>query len=465
MERAWRNCSLNTIEKDFCKKLFTLCENPQEGIIVAFSGGCDSLALLLLATRALGKEKVYPIYVNHNLRDKQELEQEIALNKTNCAKIGVKLEICTIVRGKIQELSKGRSKGVEDAARILRYEALEEKRHLHNCSFIATAHHRQDQIETVAMRLCAGSPVSSLAGISQRDDKRHLIRPLLDFNRKDLEEYLRKQGFSWSTDSTNEDVSYSRNKMRNEIFPKVREFWPEGENVLLSLSKSAKTLSYVQNNFKDFISVETFKALNPAQKTLALFDLWNYSNLQTEMPMTLVMRVCEAVEDNKNQKICANGAIVLIKDGFIKILQLEENTDYSAQNQLFEIEFDPFRDQEIVIPSVTSKLTFLSGKNAKPYGTEKSLWMDSTMFKGKPKLRFARIGDSIRLKGGTKKVLRLLQDMKIPQELRIWVPVLVDEDGLCAVFGSCYGGFDRICVKFRSSLAPNVLTLYIVHKG
>ncbi len=72
------------------------------------------------------------------------------------------------------------------------------------------------------------------------------------------------------------------------------------------------------------------------------------------------------------------------------------------------------------------------------------------------------MGDSIKLKGGSKKVLRLLQDMKIPQNVRTLVPVLVDDDGLCAVFGSCYGGFDRICVKFRSSLAPNGSTLYIV---
>ncbi len=453
---------MNTIEKDFCKKLFSLCDKPINGLVVAFSGGCDSLALLLLATKALGKEKVYPVYVNHNLRDSQELDQEMSLNEANCKKIGVKFEIYTIVRGQVLDLAKARSGGIEDAARVLRYKALEEKRLFHNCSFISTAHHRQDQIETVAMRLTSGSPVSSLVGISQRDDKRHLIRPLLDFERKDLEAYLRTSGFSWSTDSTNEDVSFSRNKMRNEILPKVREIWPNGEKVLLSLSQSAKFLTASETTFKDYIPVETFVTLNPTKKTLALFDLWNTVFSQTEMPMTLVMRVCKAVVDNKNQRICANGATVLIKDGFITLKPLVSEKDVQVEDNFFEMQFNPFEDQKILLPTISEKMTFLSGKYAQPYETEKSLRMDPRKFAGQPRIRYAKIGDSIKLKGGSKKVLRLLQDMKIPQNVRTLVPVLVDDDGLCAVFGSCYGGFDRICVKFRSSLAPNGSTLYIV---
>ncbi len=455
---------MNTIEKDFCNKLFSLCDKPIDGLVIAFSGGCDSLALLALATKALGKERIYPVYVNHNLRSSDELEKEIALNEINCKKIGVKLEICTIARGQILSLAKDRLGGVEDAARVLRYEALEEKRLLHNCSFIATAHHRQDQIETIAMRLSSGSPVSSLVGISPRDDTRYLIRPLLDFDRKDLEEYLKRNGFTWSTDSTNEDVSFSRNKMRNETLPSVREIWPEGEKILLSLSQTAKILTQTKTTFKENISVETFKSLNPTQKTLALFDLWNAVFLHVEMPMTLVMRICEAVEGDKNQRICANGATILIKDGFITLKPLASEKDAPMQGNSFAIEFNPFEDQKILLQTSSEKLTLLSGSYAQPYATERSLRMDPRKFKGQPRIRYAKMGDNIKLKSGSKKVLRLLQDMKIPQELRTWVPVLVDDDGLCAVFGSCYGGVDRICVKFRSLLAPNRLTLYIVRK-
>ena len=91
--------------------------------------------------------------------------------------------------------------------------------------------------------------------------------------------------------------------------------------------------------------------------------------------------------------------------------------------------------------------------------------MDPSLFQGKTVIRFAKDGDKIRLKGGWKTVGRLLQDMGIPAFLRCRVPVLEDESGICAVFGSAFGGKDRICVKFRTSIAPNRFPLYIVSKG
>ena len=80
-------------------------------------------------------------------------------------------------------------------------------------------------------------------------------------------------------------------------------------------------------------------------------------------------------------------------------------------------------------------------------------------------MRFSREGDRIRLKDGSKQVKRLLQDMGIPAFLRNRVPVIADDEGICAVFGRLYGGKDRICVKFLTSLVVNPFPLYIVSKG
>ena len=455
---------MNTIERDFYKKLSSLCEKDKLRLLVAFSGGCDSLALLVLSVKTLGAEKVFPVYVNHNLRNPEELEKEIALNEVNCRKIGVKSTVCTLVKGQVLALAKERKGGVEEAARLLRYQKLEEVRLSYNCAFVATAHHRQDQLETIAMRLSKGSPVSSLCGIAPQDEARHLIRPLLEFDRTALENYLKEQGFTWSEDSTNQDSNYARNKLRNVTLPKARELWPDCDKSLLALSQEAKKLVQGRPETKTSISVETFKALNPTQKTLALFDLYNRVLQDEQMPMTLVMRVCDAVEkalqnpqgSYNGQKISANGVDILISNEIKIQKQIQPN---KTQNNSFEVEFDPQQDQKIELPW---GLIFSSGQFAEPYKTEKSLRLEAKNFAGKPKLRFAKIGDCIKLKGGKKMVLRLLQDMKVPQNLRFRVPVLVDDDGLCAVFGSAQGGIDRICVKFRSSLAPNSFTLYIV---
>ena len=93
---------------------------------------------------------------------------------------------------------------------------------------------------------------------------------------------------------------------------------------------------------------------------------------------------------------------------------------------------------------------------------ERALRLDPRRFDGKVRIRFAREGDMIRLKGGSRMVLRLLQDMKIMPGHRCRVPVLEDGNEVCAVFGAVYGGRDRICVKFITSLARNSFPLYIV---
>ena len=105
------------------------------------------------------------------------------------------------------------------------------------------------------------------------------------------------------------------------------------------------------------------------------------------------------------------------------------------------------------------------GSQAEDLGDGKSIRLDSRLFAEDVVIRFAREGDRIRLKDGSKQVKRLLQDMGIPPFLRNRVPVIADRDGLCAVFGRVCGGKDRICVKFITSLVGSPFPLYIVTKG
>ena len=474
MEPPLKSYSLNTIEKEFSDILDSLMgslayreECAAKGIVVAFSGGCDSLALLCLAVSSLGRRRVFPVYVNHNLRNAEELGNEIALNESNCKRLGLELEVCTLEEGKVLALSLSRRCGIEEAARILRYEALESKRIEHSCLAVATAHHRQDQIETVAMRLSSGSPIGSLRGIARFDRLRHLVRPLLSFDRAELEEYLATKGFEWSTDSTNADSSYSRNHFRNDVLPNVRSLWPSCDEKLLSLSRAAaKAVEGFDPSLLEmeigqgcaWTRISVFDGMNPACRTMALFCIWDVVMGEVDLPMTLAMRVLRALECGDDCRIGANGGVFSLYRGRFGL---------SKENQLegsaFERVFDPGEAQCIELPH---GLSFKSGLFAMDatVGMDRSrmLFIDTTAFKGKVCIRFAREGDCIRLKGGKRMVRRLLQDMKVPVDLRPKVPVLVDDDGVCAVFGSVFGGVDRICVKFRTSLAPNSFTLYIV---
>ena len=434
---------------------------PDCKVIVAFSGGCDSLALLSMSISCLGKDRVIPVYVNHNLRPHEELEQEIALNRENCNSLGVALVVRSLEEGKVSDLARRRGGGIEDAARTLRYEVLQEERLKRKASFILTAHHAQDQIETILMKLSSGSPATSFRGVSALDESRHLIRPLMDFERAELEEYLIEKNLKWSNDSTNSDACYRRNLIRNEALPQIQAIWKGYDCSLLSLSDQVgKELAEL--NLRDFetdtIALKVLVGKSVLQRMAVLFCMWDHVFGEKELPMSLLDRVLRAIERAEDCTEGSNGALFTIHHGSLFL------TDPSVDELCtsFECCFDPSVAQRISLPC---GLSFTSSVHAEASGDEQSVRLDTEAFASDVRIRFARLGDRIRLKDGSKLVKRLLQDMGIPACFRSRVPVIEDKEGICAVFGRVWGGKDRICVKFRTSLAPKDFPLYIVTKG
>lgn len=465
-----RNFSLNSTEKAFYEKLTSLIPDCSGRFTIAFSGGCDSLALLVLCVRTLGPQHVVPVYVNHNIRSSAELGKEIELNAGNCRKLGLYLKVVELAPGRVASISSSRGGGTEDAARFLRYEALENERLQNGCSFILTAHHMQDQIETVVMRLQNGSPARSLRGIMDIDTRRHIARPLLSFSRMELEQYLKDLGFEWSTDSTNSMSCYRRNAIRNDLIPRLQAIWPDYEATLLGLSQSAAALGSCacpdgpgEGSLKGLregrLGLSSFEGLDTSARTSLLYGMWDSLFPSTDMPGTLVSRVLSAISEARTATVASNGGTFSVYNGYLYLTDPSLDSIYSS----FEVPFDPCKDQEI---DLADGAVLLSGSNAEDLADPVlSLRMEARRFAGQAVLRYARPGDRIYLKGGAKMVMKLLQDMKIPSVLRRRVPVISDSEGICAVFCSVYGGNDRICVKFRSSLAPNAFPLYIVTEG
>lgn len=405
--------------------------------------------------------------MNHNIRSEEELAAEMALNQANCKHLGVDLEIVTLEPGRVKSVASERKGGIEDAARALRYEALETARKAHQCDYILTAHHRQDQVETIIMRLGRSVPFSSLKGISEIDEKRSLVRPLLDFSRKELEKYVRDLDMKWSTDSTNLDSSYLRNHVRNDVVPQLSDILEDYEDLLLDLGNQARDVAKrLTEDITAQMPLSAFDNLGPLEASEVLFSMWDGIFPGIDLPQSLLCRVLSAIRKKTDCKVGSNGAIFCIYHQSLYLV--DPSQDAVFQN--FEQCIDVKTDLEVPLPG---GIVLRSGLFAQQIlersdcslDASKVLCMDSEKFQGPCVVRFARVGDQIRLKDGTKMVMRLLQDMKIPSCLRKRVPVLVDGDGVCAVFGCFYGQNDRICVKFRTSLAPNRFTQYIVSKG
>jgi tRNA(Ile)-lysidine synthase len=203
-------------------------------LCLAYSGGLDSCALLcaLCALSARGRFVLRAVHVNHQLHP--DAAQWAHLARSNARRLRVP---CEIVKVRIHPR---RGESLEAAARTARYQALAAR--LKPDELLLTAHHQEDQLETVLLALMRGSGVRGLSAMSPDTPFAHtrLLRPLLPVTRAQLERYLRRRRFVWSEDPSNADERFDRNYLRRVVLPLLRARWPA---VAATVSRSASHLA------------------------------------------------------------------------------------------------------------------------------------------------------------------------------------------------------------------------------
>lgn len=230
-----KNKVLNTI-----KKYNLIQENDK--IVIGVSGGPDSMCLLHIINGL--KEKlnfeIVVAHINHMIR--KEAEEETQYVKNFCDKLGIK---CYIKRIDVIDKSNKEKIGTEEAGRKARYDFFEEVLNIVNANKIATAHNENDNAETVLMNIFRGAGTSGLKGIEPIRDNKY-IRPIIECERSEIEEYCRVNKLQPKIDKTNFENVYTRNKIRNVLIPEIKkEFNP---NIIESLNKLS-ILARQENNF------------------------------------------------------------------------------------------------------------------------------------------------------------------------------------------------------------------------
>jgi len=211
-----------------------------ERLCVAVSGGADSVALLVELMEAnAGREALGLVlsaaHVHHGLRG-AEADGDEAFVRVLCEQLKVPLTVFQVDTAARQ---KAEGEGLEEAARELRYKALQGL----DVDVIATAHTLDDQAETVVMKLLRGAWTEGLGGISavvQGAGKTRLVRPLLGVRRVEVESFLRMRGQEWREDSSNRDVTLTRNRVRHELMPMLRGFNPGIDELLANMAFIAR---------------------------------------------------------------------------------------------------------------------------------------------------------------------------------------------------------------------------------
>ncbi|HET7874810.1 MAG TPA: tRNA lysidine(34) synthetase TilS [Methylomirabilota bacterium] len=201
-----------------------------ETVLVAVSGGADSVALLdVLSELAPSLQlALHVAHVDHGLR--AAAAEDARFVEGLCASLGVPFHLA-----RVEVRREPPWDGLEAEARRARYRALDALARTLHASRIATGHTADDQAETVLMRLCQGSGPRGLAGIAP--ERGLLIRPLLQVRREEIEAHLRARGLAWVEDTSNRDTRLLRNRIRHEVLPFLAERW--GGDVVLRLCRSA----------------------------------------------------------------------------------------------------------------------------------------------------------------------------------------------------------------------------------
>ena len=215
-----------------------------EKLVVAVSGGCDSVALLhiLVNLRATLAVELHVASLDHGLRGAAG-QQDLAFVGDLADKWGLPH---TLEQADVPQLAETWGMGVEAAARRVRYDFLARVARQECCSCVLTGHHADDQAETVLMNIVRGSGLRGLGGMRLESPLPYhphikLIRPLLTFTRAQLEQYCAARKLAWRRDESNWDTGYGRNYLRHEVMDKLARLNPDVVSALTRLADSAQT--------------------------------------------------------------------------------------------------------------------------------------------------------------------------------------------------------------------------------
>lgn len=429
--------------------------NRGEIVVAGVSGGSDSVCLLDVLHKLAYKRgfSIIAVHVNHMLRGKESDGDECFVREL-CSKSGIPVKV---FREDVAKFAEENNCSTEEAGRIIRYTRFEEVLAEQKASYIAVAHHRDDQAETVFLNILRGTGLDGLCGMS--DIKGRIIRPLLNVSKSEIHAYIKRNGLIYRTDSSNYENIYLRNVIRNDIFPGIK--LKTGTDISEKLVRLQELLK-ADRDFLNLCAEEKFNdVLISEENRKIVLKRKELTGLHQAVAGRIIRIAWERITGSLQglESLHVNNALSVISKKGNRTAELPKNIKVTAEYDRVEISAAENRGKnvsfsyKVTVPSVVdvheAKIRAdvkLFGKNEyiKRFGEiaknkENSLTQlfDYDKIKEGIYIRTRTPGDVFFPYNGTgkKKLKDFFIDRKIPKNLRENIPLLADGKNIIWVIG------------------------------
>lgn len=426
---------------------FNLKEKFQKGVAVAFSGGADSV-FLLLCMKELSEQFSFPlcaIHVNHHIRA-EEAERDADFCRSFCAEKNIKFYL---YEADVLELAKEKKLGIEEMARNIRYSFF--RKFLDGNSeyqYIATAHNATDNAETVIFNMLRGGASRAMCGIPPVRDE--ILRPIIYISKCDIVDILTHNNIKYVFDSTNKDVKYSRNYIREEIIPKCSRINSSFESAIQRMNRSIRSdVSFIEKYVSEFCEDNkiTFKAkkeclCNLDEAILTRVIIFMYENAvkaedNSSLSATHIRKIAEIINQSENigKEYCLPNGVTFLSGRetfeFVETLKKKKN-EFCIK---LEMGINHVPNTEDVIYLTEDKDDDKASEFTNVYKLSIQANLTFAKISGDIFIRNRKVGDAYRYGGMTHKVKRQYNDAKLSQEEKDRLPILFDDNGIIWIPG------------------------------